>query len=209
MALNNIAPAKEFTPSPLTPTPTPNSPIRKVDFRNFTYPEPKYGYLYERVYTEKGVGAYPKRTKDTYKLVDGVVPLIVDREGLWVNTPVRLASLQYEDVTKDGEEEALITMAVGSRGTAIPTYLYVYTWEKNKPKMLFDFGAGDRADGGFRRIYASNGELIIELDAGDEEAPSCDGCQPTRFSRLRYEWNGSKFVILNSEMLPIASKVSR
>lgn len=189
------------------PSLTPNSPIRTVDFRNFTYPEPKYGYLYERVYTEKGIGHYRRHTKTRHKLIDGREPLIEDKEGLWENDPAGLGSLDYADVTGDGKEEALIKLGISVRGSAIPTYLYVYAWEKNKPKMLFAFEAGDRADGGLRKMYGENGDLIIELNAGDEDHPDCDGCQATRFTRLRYNWKRRKFVLVKSEILPISRKV--
>jgi hypothetical protein len=203
--LENLKHAQEsLKPSP-TPLSTPNSPIRKVDFRNFTYPEPRYGYLYERIYTEKGIGYYQNHTNTAHKLIDGEEPLIKDKEGLWRNDPAGLVSLDYADVTGDGKEEALIELGISVRGSAIPTYLYVYAWEKTKLRLLFTFAAGDRADGGFRRMYAANGELIIELNAGDENAPFCDGCRATRFSRFRYKWSGRRFVLVNSEILPISS----
>ena len=182
-----------------TPAPTPDTPIRRFDFRNFTYYEPKYGYLSR----EKGIGYIRLGVVSKHKLIDGREPLIEDKEGLWENNPAGMVSVTYADVTGDGKEEALIELGIGVRGTAIPGEFHVFTWQKDKPKLLFSFATGDRADGGAREMYANKGDLIIELNAGDENAPMCDGCQSTRFSRLRYKWNGRKFIKVLQEILPI------
>jgi hypothetical protein len=179
-------------------TPTPNSPIRKVAFGDFTYAAPTYGYLGRKEGIE-----YLGRSKHKYRLRDGQEPAIRDKEGLLENIPASLNSTDYVDVTGDGEEEALIVLGIQTGGSAIPNELYVYAWDKNKVKPIFSFSTGDRADGGFRKIYGEGGELIIELNAGDEKAPDCDGCQSTRFSRNRYKWNGRKFVKVSQEILPV------
>lgn len=200
---NHLPPSPVLLQPTPSPSSTPNSPIRRVDFRNFTYPEPRYGYLYDRDYSAKGFGRSRQSVNTLHTLIDGREPLIEDKEGLWENSPAGLGLIDYADVTGDGNEEALIPLGISVRGSAILNYLYVYAWEKTRPKMLLAFEAGDRADGGFRRMYADKGELLIELNAGDEKAPDCDGCQATRFTRLHYKWNGRRFVLMSSELLPI------
>jgi hypothetical protein len=80
----------EASPSLIT-----NSPIRSIDFENFTYPVLKGG--------------------GTFKLKDGVEPAREDRRSL--------VDVVYCDVTADGTEDALVVHSQRTRGSAIPYYL--------------------------------------------------------------------------------------
>ncbi len=191
----NVGTRPSATPASAT---TPDTPIRRFDFRNFTYYEPNYGYLGKK----KGIG-YLGRSQAKYKLTNGEEPEIRDKNEILKNSPASFVSVDYEDLTGDNVEDALIVLSILTGGSAMANNLYVYTWDKNHPREIISFSAGDRADGGFRRMYAENGELIIELNAGDEKSPECDGCQSTRFLRLRYKWNGHKFIKVKQEILPI------
>src|SRR5207249_5569175 len=73
--------------------------------------------------------------------------------------PVYLVDTVYGDVTGDGADEAMVVLTVNIRGTAIPYYVYVYTINGNKPKLLWSFDTGDRAQGGLRRVFAEAGRL--------------------------------------------------
>ncbi len=192
---SNPLPQSSIKPSS---TLIPNSPIRNFDFKNFSYPEAVYGYLSRK----KGIGNLG-RSRYFYKLEDGGELEIRDKSGLLKNSPASLSSLVYEDLTGDSEPEALIELSILTGGSAMANELYVYTWSHKHPQKIFSFSTGDRADGGFRKMYAENGDLMIELNAGDENAPDCDGCQSTRLMRIRYKWDGRKFVKVNQELLPI------
>ncbi len=176
----------------------PNSPIRNFDFKNFTYPEADYGYSS----LKRGVVDWG-RSQYFYKLEDGEEPEIRNKAGLLKNSPASFSSLEYSDLTGDNEPEALIELSILTGGSALANSLYVYTWSHKHPQKIFSFSTGDRADGGFRKMYVDNGDLVIELNAGDENAPDCDGCQSTRLMRLRYKWEGRKFVKVKQEILPI------
>lgn len=186
------SPKPEIQPAPQ------NSPIQKFDFENFTFPEPDYGYLSR----EKGI-RYWGASGDHYRLTDGEEPEIRGKDGMLKNSPASLSSVEYAEITGDNEQEALVRLSILTGGSAMANNFYIYSWQKQKPKLIFSFSDGDRADGGFRSMYAENGDLIIELIAGDENAPDCDGCQSTRFLRLRYKWNGRKFVKVNQELFSI------
>jgi hypothetical protein len=56
--------------------------------------------------------------------------------------------VNYGDITGDKMEEAIVVLSVDNRGSAIQYYVYVFTEEDQKLKLLWDFEAGDRADGG-------------------------------------------------------------
>lgn len=85
------------------------------------------------------------------------------------------------------------------RGSAIPYYVYVYGIHRDKPKLLWSFETGDRAQGGLRRVFAENGQLVLELYGkdthleGDLYAGSQAACCATYYTRSRYEWKGNRF----------------
>jgi hypothetical protein len=187
------------SPAESKPSPTPNSPIRSVDFANFTYP------------IIADLKVFGSRRK-TFTLKNSEFPETKDAVGMFLSkgtTPV-----SYGDVTGDGDEEALVRIGVDtSGGTASIGCIYIYAWRNNMPKLLWSFVGGDRADGGLRSAYAENGGLVVELKGKDkiigtdlyaDDSTSSGDCCPTFFTRTRYQWNGKRFKqIGKAEVLPI------
>lgn len=178
----------------LSPSPTPqasslavqNSPIRSIDFENFTYPaSPIFG-----------------RRRKTFTLRDGVLPAKLDKHG-WLEEVGLAGGATYFDVTGDGVEDAIVGFSQDNRGgTAIVYAAYIYTLQHGRPMFLWGFEAGDRADGGLRSIYGEDGELVVELEGKDkvigknlfaEDKTSAGACCPTLFTRTRYKWDGKRF----------------
>jgi hypothetical protein len=126
---------------------------------------------------------------------------------------LKLGSIEYGDVTGDGNEEAIIDLGWITGGSAIPDLVYIYSLKDSRPKLLFTFQTGDRADGGYRHVYAENGGLVIELEGKDKiigkdlyvDNGTKNGlCCPTFFTRTRYEWTGTRFLPRgNAKVLPI------
>jgi hypothetical protein len=162
----------ESRPSP-TPSPTPNSPIRSIDFENFTYPE---------------IGS-----RGTFTLKNGHEPSVEERRGI--------ADVVYGDVTADGNEDAMVVHSQSIRGSAIPYFVYVYAMNGTKPKLLWSFYAGERGDGGLRQISADRGEMVVELYGRDRiinggtssDEDNIGVCCPRFFTRSRYEWRDGRF----------------
>jgi hypothetical protein len=163
----------------LTPSSSPIQPIRSVDFNNVAFPH----------YPE-----YTDRAKKyvTLKAGDGGP-----------------AMLNYGDVTGDGLEEAMMMLGIEGRGSAIPEIVYIFGLDNAKPKLLWSFETGDRADGGLRQVYADHGELVVELFGKDRVIGTNlyrgdEGlCCPSSFTRARYEWRGNKFELKGTaEVLP-------
>ncbi len=110
-------------------------------------------------------------------------------------------------ITGDGDEGAMVGLGINNNGSAIPDYVYLFTMEKGKVKLIWDFETGDRADGGLRNVYAENGQLVIELFGKDrviggqlyrgEEGLCCPGS----FTRARYKWTGKRFEQTSTEVL--------
>jgi hypothetical protein len=114
-----------------------NSPIRSVDFDKVTYPD-----------FPDYTGSRAKHV--TLKAGDG-----------------RPSYVNFGDITGDGAEEAMVALSIKNRGSAIPYYVYIFTMENGKPKVIWAFDTGDRADGGLRQVTAENGQLVIELFGKD------------------------------------------
>lgn len=172
------APTLELT---ATPSPEINSPIRKIDFKNFTYP-----------FTEE-VGEF--------MLKNGEKPR-VPRE----DSGVSLWKVEYSDVTNDAEEEAIVFMSVETGGSSMPNIIFIYTLKKDKPKLLWHFLTGDRAEGGLKNVYAENSELVVET-FGDNKFENDEWefnfpknkftgyCCPSAYTKIYFKWNGKKFVV--------------
>jgi hypothetical protein len=155
--------------------------IRSLDFANFTFP-----------YTpgERSPGG-PRR----FTFIDGETPETKNDDGMY------LAAVSYADVTGDGIEEAFVRVGIITGGSAMPNDVYIYTVKDNRPKLLWSFETGDRASGGFRKIYSEDGKLVVELYGkgtringklyGSENAPACCAKSVTR---TRYRWNGISFL---------------
>jgi hypothetical protein len=168
----------QYIPSPVaSPKSITNSPIRSIDFNNVTYPD------------------LPDYSSSKAKHVT-----LKAGQG-------RPSYINYGDITGDGVEEAMVVLSVENRGSAIPYYVYVFTEENRKPKLLWDFETGDRADGGLRQVYAENGQLVIELFGkdrvvGGELYRGDEGlCCPSSFTRTHYRWTGKNFQQISKEVL--------
>jgi hypothetical protein len=103
----------------------------------------------------------------------------------------------------------MMMLGIENRGSAIPEIVYIFTLATGRPKLLWSFETGDRADGGFRNVYADRGELVIELYGKDRIIGSNlyrgeEGlCCPSSFTRARYEWRGNRFHLKGTpEVLP-------
>jgi hypothetical protein len=136
-AVAHVASPSPTSTAEARPSPTPDTPIRRIDFSNFTYPsEPIYSRS-EKPFTLKD-GEYEGRLRD----------------GTAEPYGVSLVDSVYGDVTGDGTEEAMLVLFENVRGSAIPYYVYVYAIERDKPKFLWSFETGDRAQGAFRSAGA-------------------------------------------------------
>jgi hypothetical protein len=168
---------------------TADSPIRSIDFRNFTYP-----------FTEGLID--PINPKRTFTLKNGELPETRNKQGLVDEMGIYLGNVIYGDVTNDNQEDAIVTISILTGGSATPQIVYVFTLENNRPKQLWAFSTGDRADKGLRKVYAENGQLVIELNSPID---SKGDCCPVFFTRSKYRWTGKNFQeVENQDKLPVS-----
>jgi hypothetical protein len=179
------SPALQNAASP-TSSPTPtNSPIRSVNFDNIAHP-----------YFPDYGGA--KKRRVTLKPGEGGPNFI-----------------SYGHITGDETEGAIAALGIDIHGSATPYYVYIFTMANGRPKVIWDFETGDRADGGLRQVYAEGEQLVVELYGKDrvvggqlykgEEALCC----PSAFTRTRYKWAGKSFEETAREVLPNPREVMR
>jgi hypothetical protein len=180
------APAQNASPGDVT---HPDSAIREVDFGNFTFPRlPSKKCSMREIHLVNG----------RYDAPESLVPHKTPSVDCW---SAELTSTSYADITGDGQEEAIVQLYAELGGTEGSADIFIYTLSNNRPLLLWKFMTGDRADGGLRRIYSENGQLVIELfGAGTvvgkqlESSENFGACCPKHFTRTRYRWDGHRFV---------------
>jgi hypothetical protein len=173
---NTSLPFYETTP---TVNPIIDSSIRKADFKNLSYPQ-----------TDEYEG---------FKLKDGTKNQKKDEDG------AKLQNIEYGDVTNDGIEDAMIDISPLMDGNCQCEMVFVYTMKNSKPKLIWSFDTWDRAEGGFKKVYAENGNLVVETFGDNKfendkwsfnlpKEGATGLCCPTAYTKIVFKWNGEKFV---------------
>ncbi len=164
---------------------TTDSPLAKFDFRNFTFPLPR---------------GWQDADSKEISLENGERGMTEDKIGMSYLTT------KFGDADGDGNDEAFVILRVRTGGGAIPHLVYVFEWKDGKPEIVWYFRTGDRSDGGLKRVYAENGNLIVELFGQDRyifgqmETLKIVGdeprlCCPSDFTRNTYKRNAGGFSI--------------
>jgi hypothetical protein len=219
---NNSSP-QSFQPTPaVRPTPSPsqahpnlqseilddrfktsNSPLAKIDFKNYSYPLPRGWQNPDGSDLTLINGKLDPVSADTDLGMDPEEAANAKSQrrigGTYVTT-------RFFDATGDGQDEALVILKIETTGSAVPQIVYIYTYKDNKPELIWYFRTGDRADGGLKDLRPENGQLVVELFGQDrfllgetETAKITDDyeqiCCPTFFTRSVYKWNGRNFLM--------------
>jgi len=181
------------TPSPQTANPSPASPIRKNDFKNFIYPWYPTDYI-------------PPHGERKITLRDGEmkVDAAKNTDRLWAS----LANISYADLTGDGKEEAIVTVTTNFDPNGSVACIFVYTLRSDELRLLWSHETGDRANGGLRSLRVEGFDLVMEqydikfdwAKGSYEEGTAL--CCPKRFIRSHYRWDGERFEKSKSETLP-------
>lgn len=170
--------------------------IRQVDFKNFTYPLSGTLVGHDRLqWLDMPTEAHSNRkpihlvngddlTKSSSFVIDGHE--YTQWEGF------TLQSVEFADVTGDGQEEAIVVLHYRTGGTQQTDYVYIYTIAAGKPKLLAYFHTGDRAYSGLCKVSGLDGKLVVELF--DPEKRSGDCCS-SGIVRTRYKWHNGRFEV--------------
>jgi hypothetical protein len=161
------------------------SSIRQVDFKNFKYPlrGPLLGHSAMSWLGDPRNG-YSKRPP--IRLLRGA-----DEVRSEDGSGFKFDSVQYADVTGDGKEDAIVVLTYYTGGTQTTNYVYIYSLEAGKPKLLDFCFTGDRAYSGLYGVHADNGKLAFDLL--DPKMATGDCCS-SGYIETRYRWDGIRFV---------------
>jgi hypothetical protein len=150
--------------------------IREVDFKNFTYPlsGPTLGHDHLEWLTPSKAGHL--------RLING--------KDTAESPSFTLQSVAFADVTGDGAEDAVVVIHLDTGGTQQTDYIYIYSLDAGKPKILGYCHSGDRGSSGLYKVYGERGELVFELfDPAKRQGDCCS----SGFVRTRYRWRSGRF----------------
>src|SRR6266849_2544140 len=164
------------SPTQATPTSTgtPAALLTAVDWRNFTYTSWCYSDKPRQFVVRNGEG-----------VVDGI--------HLQVYKPV------YGDLTGDGQPAAAIPYSCSAADFA-GVSVFVYTGNANKPVLMADLSlmSPGSNNGGTVDIVTINHGIIQLIGKG--YTPTAPHCCPDLRIKTSYRWNGSRFVVVSSDV---------
>ena len=175
--------------------------VRQVDFKNFDYPwsgPPGWSNRLEWQETSE---------RRHVRLVHGRWREDTEHEESGPRfSGLTLETVDFADVTGDGNEDAIVVLRFDTGGTQYSHYVYIYSFAAGKPKLLAYFHSGDRAYAGLYRVYGEHGQLVVELF--DPEKRSGDCCS-SAFVRTRYRWHNGSFEAFGEHELGTPKAPSR
>lgn len=154
------------------------SPIKKFDFKNFSFP------LEEK----------DKDGKDlALTLKDGKLEKSEKSAG------ATLGKIQYADLNGDKTDEAIIKLSVEGEKDAKSTRVYIYTLEDEKPKLLWNFETAGGEEKGLKAISAEEGNLVVEMfgEAKFEKGKweLAESKDKKQYTKTALKWNGKEFAV--------------
>ncbi len=179
VACASASPSASTTPySPAQAVPTSTvikaAPLTAVDWRNFIYTSSCYSDKPQQFVVRNGEG-----------VVDGI--------HLQVYNPV------YGDLTGVGQPAAAIPYSCSAADFG-GVSVFVYTGNASKPVLLGDLSLmspGSNNGGTVDTVTIDHG--IIQLN-GKGYTPTAPHCCPDLHIKTSYRWNGSRFVVVSSEV---------
>ncbi len=157
-----------------------DSPFKRVDFKNFSYP--------------LEIDAKDEKEK-SLTLKDGKLEKSNESNG------AELGKIQYADLTGDGVDEAIIDLGITEDKNAKSNVVYVYTLEDEKPKLLWSFETKGGEESGLKAITADNGKLLVEMFGdvkfveGNWKMADSKEKVKGKYTKTELKWNGKEFVV--------------
>lgn len=177
-----------------TPPPVDFQGIRRVDFRNFTYP----------------LDDYKAKNYGTNSVLVRNGRFIFSRDSDYGPDGFEVTKTIYGDLTGDSQEEAAVITAIGliESGTsqqAPGTYAYIYTMENGRPALLkiYDSESDDSdANKYYRNHYRDNTTLlyggVTRIESGLLVVESLAGagrCCSEYEVMMKFRWDGQRFIL--------------
>jgi hypothetical protein len=165
------------------------SPIRKINFKNFTYPAYCLGDRPDNITVKNG--EYSKETQE-----DGYV----DRFYFSVT------DVTYGDVNGDKVEDAIILTNCNTGGTGQFSEGFVYGMRAGKASLLAHIPGGDRGYGGLHAARAEGGMLVVESNDAGETGAAC--CPEFRITTT-YKVAAGKLQKISEKKTPVEEQAER
>jgi hypothetical protein len=168
-----------------------NIEIRRIDFKNFSFPWDEEMGEYSLVPSiSRWISPLPQKQ---IRAVRGIHYFYSPSRGEDEREHAPLVSVDsvtYGDLDGDGIEEAAVHLNYSTGGTSNWDFLYIYKVGHDRPKLLGLLESGSRGYGGLVRASIAGGILV--LDFADEERRVGDCCS-AGFIRVRYRWQDREF----------------
>ena len=169
--------------------------IRQVDFKNFTYPLSSTLLGHDGFLRWLDMPREAHSNRKPIHLVNGddltkASSFVMDGHEYTQWAGFTLQSVEFADVTGEGKEDAIVVVKHLTGGTMKTHYVYIYSFDDGKPKLLAYFHSGDRAFWGLRKVYGEKGKLAVELFDPEKRSGAC--CS-SGFVRMRYKWHNGRF----------------
>lgn len=164
-----------------------DSEIRKIDFKNFSYPS--------EIVVKNG-------KLDLSENSPSKIPSLLE---------YTVEHIQYADFTNDPKEDALIdlTTLAGGGSTIYLHGFYLYTLRNRKAHLLWRITTRSEADCGLKEIWTENVKLILEVFGKchiEENLMRSEDYETDintkNFTSFTFGWNGQKFVQEKLQVFP-------
>jgi len=159
---------------------------RNIDFRNFVYPFPTQRFIPT---PQNKLAWMSLNVKTNIRLVSGRYDF--NRAEPSVGPSLVLSRVLYGYLTSGEQLDAVVVLGYHTGGIAFWYYVYAFSLESNKPKLVGWFRAGSRADSGLYHLEVTNRALIVDLF--DPERRVADCCSEG-FVRTIYDFKNGIFV---------------
>ena len=169
------------------PIASAQSPIRQIDFRNFSYPwdDSRNVWLDNWRWLDSSPQSQIEVSNGRHRF---------DDEGEREQEPSPLLtvdSVTYGDLIGDGAEEAIVKLNYSTGGTANWDYLYVYRLRNGHLILLGRLESGSRGYGGLMKVSVRDKLLVTDFADKDKLRGEC--CS-AGYIRVEYRWQNGAFV---------------
>ncbi len=159
--------------------------IRDVDWKNFSYPLVEGRGVPTKLKWMPIVGRM-----ETVSLIKGLGLLPGCGDDVPSCPSVSFDTAQYGAITGIKSTIAAVVLTYHSGGTANWQYVYFYSMESTKPRLLAWLKTGSRAYQGLHDVSFTDGDLILEVNDPDKRQGDC--CSAGSIV-TRYRWAGNAF----------------
>ncbi|MEP7365783.1 MAG: hypothetical protein ABI972_21220 [Acidobacteriota bacterium] len=160
--------------------------IRDVDWKNYSYPLPETdGVPGEVRWMAPGTKAIASLSNGRFVVTDDSCS-----DNIRDCPSVTFDSVRYGALTGITSTLASVVLTYHTGGTAHWQYVYLYSLDAGKPRLIDFLRTGSRADQGLRAVSIAGGNLILVVNDPDKRQGDC--CSAGTIT-TRYRWTGSSF----------------